>query len=586
MKKNIRIATALVFIVLASCSGQKSVNITLIETTDIHGALWPYDYIEKQETDASLASVAAYVSQLRQNGTNLVLLDNGDNIQGQPSVYYYNYIDTVSTHLISRIFNFMKYDAATVGNHDIEAGHSVYDRLVNEYNFPLLAANAVSTATGEPYFRPWVMIRKAGLKIAVLGLITPAVPTWLPEELYRGISFADMTETALKWMPEIQKEHPDIIVGLFHSGWDRSRGGRGNEPMNENGSVSVAYNVPGFDIIFNGHDHRTVSEWFVNSAGDSVLILNGGSRAQSMAKADVQVVRGRKNRKPALKISGEILNVPDYKPDKLYIDSFRGGHDTIAAYVDRVIGNSMSTVTSRDSYFGPSAFTGLIHDIQLRITGADISFAAPLSFDVMISKGPITVSDMFKLYRFENMLYTMELSGEEIQKYLEFSYGGWVNTMKIPDDPLLRFRTGNDGRIVITEGKAWLRNQPYNFDSAAGIEYTVDVTKPEGERISIKAFSDGRPFDRVKKYKVAVNSYRGNGGGGHFTQGAGIDPAELKGRVVKSTDRDLRYYIMKSIEEQGTIDPKSGTNWKFIPEKWASKAREREYNLLFGPSGN
>jgi 2',3'-cyclic-nucleotide 2'-phosphodiesterase/3'-nucleotidase len=224
----------------------------------------------------------------------------------------------------------------------------------------------------------------------------------------------------------------------------------------------------------------------------------------------------------------------------------------------------------------------LIHSIQLEITGADISFAAALSFDVQIFEGPITVGDMFKLYRFENMLYKMTLSGVEIQKYLEYSYSGWFNTMNGPGDVLLKFRSGKDGRPLITDGKAWLKNQSYNFDSAAGIDYVVDVSKPEGARIVISGFTDGKYFEKNKMYKVAVNSFRGNGGGGHFTEGAGISKDDLKSRFVSSTDRDLRYYILKSIESKKTVNPEPLNNWKIIPEKWVKAARAREYSLLFG----
>jgi 2',3'-cyclic-nucleotide 2'-phosphodiesterase/3'-nucleotidase len=224
----------------------------------------------------------------------------------------------------------------------------------------------------------------------------------------------------------------------------------------------------------------------------------------------------------------------------------------------------------------------MIHTIQLETTGADISFAAPLSFDVQINKGPVTVGDMFKLYRFENMLYTMSLTGDEIKKYLEYSYSGWYNTMKGPADMLLKLRTGKDGKPTITNGKAWFKNQSYNFDSAVGIDYTVDVSKPEGSRITIKGFTDGRPFEHNKTYKVAVNSYRGNGGGGHFTEGAGISKDELRKRLISSTDRDLRYFILKSIEAKKSISPVPLNNWKVIPEKWVKTARSSEYGLLFG----
>jgi len=570
-------------LLLVSCSGTGKKRITIFETTDVHGVILPYDFVEKQNLNVSLASSFRYIETIKKEKVTTILLDNGDNLQGQPEVYYYNFIDTVSPHFLAEVMNYMGYDAGTVGNHDVETGHSVYDRLVKEYNFPLLAANAINIKTGKPYFKPYQIIEKEGIKVAVFGLITPAVPNWLPPELYSGIEFKDMVETAKIWMPVILKEKPDLVVGLFHSGWDRSEGRLQNtDQLSENGSAAVAYNVPGFDIIFNGHDHEVANEKFVNSAGDTIVILDGGSRSEKLAEADVTFTSRKTNGRRQKKISGRIINVADFQPDPEFIAKFKPEHKIIDEYVNRVIANSSATITSRDAYFGSSAFIDMIHKIQLEITGADISFAAPLSFDVQISKGPVTVGDMFKLYRFENMLYTMSMSGDEIQKYLEYSYSGWLNTMKGSSDRLLKFRTGKDGKPLITNHKAWLKNQSYNFDSAAGIYYTVDVSKPEGARIVIKGFTDGRPFEKNKFYKVAVNSYRGNGGGGHFTEGAGIKKDELRKRLISSTDRDLRYYILKSFEAKKSISPEPLDNWKIIPEKWVKAAYSRDYALLFG----
>ncbi|MCX6327638.1 MAG: bifunctional UDP-sugar hydrolase/5'-nucleotidase [Bacteroidia bacterium] len=573
----------LFIMLLVSCSGTGKKKISILETTDVHGVILQYDFIEKEKLNASLASSFTYIRQIREEKDVTILLDNGDNLQGQPEVYYYNFIDTVSPHFCAEVMNYMGYDAGTVGNHDVEAGHGVYDRLVKEYNFPLIAANAIDIKTGTPYFKPYYVIVKEGIKIAVFGLVTPAIPNWLPPELYAGIEFRDMVETAKLWMPVILNEKPDLVVGLFHSGWDRSKEEfQKSDPLNENSSADVAYNVPGFDIIFNGHDHRLANEKFVNLVGDTVLVLDGGSRSEKIAQADITLssrkIKGRKQRR----ITGKIINVADFKPDPEFITRFTPQHEKIDEYVNRVIGNSSATVSSRDAYFGPSAFIDMIHLIQLEITGADISFAAPLSFDVHIPEGPITIGDMFKLYRFENMLYTMTMSGDEVQKYLEYSYSGWFNTMNGPGDVMLKLRAGKDGKPIITNGKAWLKNQPYNFDSAAGIDYSVDVSKPEGVRIIISGFTDGRPFERNKLYKVAVNSYRGNGGGGHFAEGAGVGKDELRSRLVSSTDRDLRYYILKSIEAKKTVNPEPLNNWKIIPEKWVKQATSREYAMLFG----
>ncbi|MGD0341229.1 MAG: bifunctional UDP-sugar hydrolase/5'-nucleotidase [Bacteroidales bacterium] len=580
---NLLAAALLIIISLSACNKANNKHITILETTDVHGVILPYDFIEKENLSASLANSATYINEQRKGGDPLFLLDNGDNLQGQPEVYYYNFIDTVSPHFLSEVMNWLQYDACTAGNHDIEAGHSVYDRVRREDKFPILAANAVDIRTGKPYFTPYVILEKDHIKVAVMGLITPQIPEWLPEELYSGMEFHDMTETAKLWMPEILKQKPDLVVGLFHSGFEKSNGRHpGGSHSDENGTAAVAYNVPGFDIIFCGHDHKLANEKVVNCKGDTVLILNGGSRSEDIARADIffsKKVLGNGSKK---RISGEIIKVKDYSPDPAFIDKFKQQDEALKEYVNRVIGTSRKTVSSRDSYFGSSAFVDMIHSLQLEITGADISFAAPLSFDVKISEGDITVGDMFKLYRFENMLYTMNLTGEEVQKYLEFSYSQWLNTMEGPGDYLLKLRMGKDGKPILIDGKAWLKNQSYNFDSASGIDYVVDVTKPEGHRVFIKSLSDGRPFEINKMYTVALNSYRGNGGGGHLTEGAGLNTGMLRKRLLASTDRDLRYYILKSIEAKKIIAPVPANNWKIIPAEWVNAAEKREYPLLFG----
>lgn len=577
-----RLCILLLPVLMISCSKQGKQTITILETTDTHGVILPYDFIEKKEMDVSLAGVSSYLKKVRDKNASVILLDDGDNLQGQPPVYYYNFIDTISPHLNAEVMNFLDYDAGTVGNHDIEAGHSVYDRLVKEYNFPLLAANAVNKSSGKPYFNPYTIIEKNGIKVAVFGLITPGVPDWLPPELYAGIEFRDMLETAKKYMPVILKEKPDLVIGLFHSGWD-DRGDKTVEGshFDENGCSSIAWNVPGFDIILCGHNHNVVNKKVINSAGDSVLIMEGGSRSEKIARADVTFYTDKTNRKKRRSVTGKVINIDNYSSDPEFVKKFASQEKVLLEYVNKVIATSESTISSRDSYFGSSPFVDMIHSIQLDITHADISFAAPMSFDVKISEGPVTVGDMFKLYRFENLLYTMSMSGSEVKRYLEFSYSGWLNTMKSPDDHLLKFRIGDDGKPVLTNGEVWLRNQPYNFDSAAGIDYTVDVSKPEGKRVLIKSLSDGRPFDMKKTYIVAVNSYRGNGGGGLLTAGAGIPKSELSKRLIKSTERDLRYYILKYTEGKKTIKPVAMNNWKIIPEKWAKTAGARDYALLF-----
>lgn len=263
-----------------------------------------------------------------------------------------------------------------------------------------------------------------------------------------------------------------------------------------------------------------------------------------------------------------------YPVDEAFMQTFDSQYQATREFVSRKIGSIDRTITTKDAYFGPSAFIDLIHQLQLDITGADVSFCAPLSFAAEIKEGDIYMSDMFNLYKYENMLYVMSLSGQEIKDFLEMSYAIWTNQMKSPEDHLLLLNEKNNGF-------GYFKNPSFNFDSAAGIIYTVDVTKPQGEKITIQSMADGTPFDLQKRYKVAVNSYRGNGGGDLLTKGAGIPKEKLSKRILSSTEKDLRYYLMQRIEEVKVLHPQPLNQWKFIPEEWTVPAAARDYRFLF-----
>ena len=555
-----------------SASSEKEVTLKLIETSDVHGCYYPYDFIRRHSVQGSLARVSALVGEMRKTyGDRLILMDNGDILQGQPVAYYYNYIDTTSVHVVADMLNYMHYDVATMGNHDIEAGHAVYDRWVGQCKFPVLGANIMDVKTGKTYLPPYKVIEREGVKVVVLGMITPAIPSWLPEQLWSGLWFEDMETSARKWVKWIQeKEKPDVLIGLFHAGPE------GNKLDNvvENGSGDVARRVPGFDVVFMGHDHVRTCQKIINDAGDSVMLVDPANMAKVVADVTVKVVKkdGKVIRKS---VEGKLASVDRYAPDEAFLKTFEKQYQATADFVSRKIGRINKTITTKDAYFGPSAFIDLIHQLQLDITGADVSFCAPLSFAAEIKEGDIYVSDMFNLYKYENMLYTMTLTGKEIKDFLEMSYAIWTNQMKSPDDHLMLLNEKD-------KGFGRFKNPSFNFDSAAGILYTVDVTKPQGEKINIRSMADGTPFRMDKMYKVAVNSYRGNGGGDLLTKGAGIPKQDLAKRIVFATEKDLRYYLMKRIEEVKILDPRPVNQWKFIPEKWVEPAAKRDYRLLFG----
>lgn len=547
------------------------VTLKLIETSDVHGCYFPYDFIRNKPMKGSLARVSSYVKEQREKYENVILMDNGDILQGQPVAYYYNYMDTISEHVCAAMLNYMKYDVGTMGNHDVETGHAVYDRWVRQCNFPVLGANIVDNKTEKPYLPPYQVIEKEGVKIAILGMITPAIPSWLPEQLWSGLHFEDMEDCARKWVKFIrEKENPDVLVGLFHAGPE------GNKLDNvvENGSGNVAKSVPGFDVVFMGHDHTRRYEKVVNVEGDSVLLIDPANMSKVVSEVTF-TIKKQDGKVVSKQVEGKLVNMDGYAPDADFMNIFSGAYETTMDFVSRNIGRIEHTISSKEAFFGPSAFVDLIHQLQLDIAGADISFCAPLSAYAEIKKGDICVSDMFNLYKYENLLYTMKLTGKEIKDFLEMSYALWTNQMQSPDDHLMLLNEEDNGF-----GR--FKNPSFNFDSAAGIIYTVDVTKPQGEKIRIERMANGEPFDLNKTYRVAVNSYRGNGGGDLLTKGAGIPKTELAKRIVYSTDKDLRYYLMKRIEEVKVLEPKPLNQWKFIPEEWTVPASKRDYDILFG----
>ena len=576
MKRRIAIALFWFCCVLGLSAQEYEVKIKLIETTDIHGNYFPYNFVNQEPWKGGLASVHAYVEKQRETyKENLLLFDNGDILQGQPTAYYYNYIDTVSPHLCASIMNYMNYTAGNVGNHDIETGSSAFNRWVKDCDFPVLGANIIDVETNQPALKPYIIVEREGVKMAILGMVTPAIPVWVPQTLWQGLRFDDMEETARYWMKIIQeKEKPDLVVGLFHAGQKKQiMGGK----YADNASVSVAQQVPGFDIVMMGHDHQRACKKVVNVVGDSVLVVDPYANGLLVGDIDITFTMedGKIKRKA---INGTLTDVSGYDARADFMSHFSLPYETIQAYVSKKIGTFPEELRTRPAFFGPSAFVDFIHSVQLDISKADISLTAPLAFDAVIKKGEVDVSDMFNLYKYENQLYVMQLSGKEVKGALEYSYYIWTNQMKSPADHLLLFKEELQG--ISNKSRAF-QNPSFNFDSAAGIIYTVDVTKPKGEKIQIISMADGTPFDINKSYKVVTNSYRGNGGGELLTKGAGIPQDQLIKRVISSSSRDLRFYLMEYIAEKETLNPSSLNQWKFIPEEWTIPAAKRDYQYLF-----
>ena len=572
MKKTTIITLALLCLTtMTMAKKDKTVTLKLVETSDVHGAFFPYDFTEQKPMKGTMARVSTYIKKQRKEyGKNLILLDNGDILQGQPTCYYTNFVKTDQPNIAAEVINYLGYDAQTFGNHDVETGHAVYDKWIKDLKCPTLGANIIDTHQESPYVLPYLMLEREGVKIAILGMLTPAIPNWLHENLWKGLRFEEMVTSTRKWVKFLKEEKKaDLIIGLFHSGWE---GGITTERYDEDASKKVAEQVDDLDVVFFGHDHTERNVLLDNG----VLCMNPSCNAMKVAEATIQCTQ-KKGQWMVTKKEGKLVDVTKEAIDKDYVRHFQPQVDSIKSYVERQIGTFLVPIRSRDVFFGSAPFVDYIHQLQLEESHADISLTAPLVFDTEIKAGPVYMNDMFKLYRFENQIYTLRMTGREVKQLLELSYDQWVNTMKSPDDHIMLFapQTPGDNQQVK------FKNYTFNFDSAAGIDYEVDVTKPDGQKVNIKQFSDGRKFDENAWYLVAMNSYQGNGGGELLTRGAGIPMDSIPSRITFMSERDQRYYLTQKIEREGKVTPKALNNWRFIPEEWAKPAIERDRKLLF-----
>ncbi len=575
--KRILFAFIAVAALLSSCCGPKDGEYTfrLLTTNDVHGRYFDSLYVNDR-TNNSLLNVSWYADSLRkaEGAENIILVDAGDCLQGDNAAYYYNYVDTASPHLFARMVDHIGYDAVVVGNHDIETGHPVYDRVDAQMNTPFLAANAIRTDDGKPYFQEYVTLKRHGLRITILGFTNPNIKNWLSPLLWEGMEFKSLLPFVQETVDRVvAKEKSDVVIVAVHAGT-----GEGDGSQLESQGLDLLNSLKGVDFVVCSHDHRPVT-----IDRDGICLINSGSHCRNLGFGTV-TVKVEDGKVVDKKVSAELLPIDKKNIDKEMRDLFRPEYEAVKAFTVQEVGELKSDLRTRDAYRGMSDYINLVHAVSLGCAPAQISFAAPLTFNGFVKAGTLVYNDLFTIYPFENQLFVVKMTGKEIKNYLEYSYDTWINTIDSADDRLLKIVNEPDPR---TGQKRWsFVGRSYNFDSAAGLNYVVDVTKPAGERVQIASLADGTPFSMESEYNVAMTSYRASGGGGLMRNGAGIDTDRIDDRVVEYYPeiRELIYQYLqknKAIDTAMTGDPALVGHWEFVPAALAEKAMDKDMELLF-----
>lgn len=582
MKIKLLIAAFAATVSVVSCSSVKDgdYDITVIATGDGHGTWFSQPYSADMKVRGTLMAQSEFVNKLRaeKGADNVILVDAGDNLMGNNATFYYNYVDTVSAYPYPLLASYMKYDAVVAGWSDFEAGHPVYDRVAAGFKkagIPFLAANAISDKTGKSYFQDYTILKKNGLKVAVLGYTNSDNASLIDSSAFSGIHFESLLPMVQNDVDKvISKEKPQVVIVVAHTGHGK---GNGNNPAKE--GLDLFQSLRGVDVLVTGYDHSEKS-----MVTDSIVLINGGRLARNVGVANLKLtLKGGKVVSKAL--SADISSIRTSDVDSAMVKKFEPEFQAVRDFTNSKVGEIKSTMYSREFYWGQCDYLNFLHTLALTAAPVDISFTATLLIDGKIDAGDVLFKDIDEIYPYANKLVVMKLSGKEVKAYLEASYANWINTVSGPrDKEVLKMKKAKDFK---TGEKVWkLATSPANFDSGAGLCYTVDVTKPEGSRVTISSMADGSAFDMDKMYRVAITSYRASGSGG-MLQAAGLDTSEKAQERIIYRGPEFRKLLFDYLKKNGVIDPavigdtKVVGSWKFVPD-FAPEGIRKNVETIYG----
>jgi 2',3'-cyclic-nucleotide 2'-phosphodiesterase / 3'-nucleotidase len=533
---------ALGFALLASrTAAVEHARVTILATTDVHGHIDPIDYYTNRPDQTGLAKVVTLVEQARADNPHLLLLDSGDTIQGTPLAYFHNRKHNAPPDPTILAMNTLRYDAMAIGNHEYNSGLAVLEKARHEAAFPWLSANTYRAGTDEPAFPPYLVKEVDGVRVGILGLTTPGIPTWEDPQNYAGLEFRAPVPEAKKWVALLRdRERVEVVVLIVHFGLasDLATGFTppGQAP-HENDALALAQQVPGIDLILLGHTHRDVPALVVNG----VLLAQAGKWADRVVRAEIYCEKNAAGRwQVTAKTSRTIPVTEKIAADPAIVQLAEPYDHETQAWLAQPIGTSARELTATESRLHDTALLDLIQRVQLEAGSADVSLAASFNLNARIPQGPVTVRDVYGLYHYENTLVVVELTGAQLKQALEHSARYFRS-----------YEPGKTAAELIDE-----RIPGYNFDVAAGVSYEIDLTRPLGERIVNLRFGN-QPLDPARKLRVAINNYRLNGGGGYtMYQGAPI---------VYRSSAEIRDLLIDWVERHHEIPSEPSNNWRILP---------------------
>jgi len=526
-------ALMLVSTLPAALAAEGDTTLTIIATSDTHGNVWGWSYEDgKESTSGSLAQVSSYVKSLRDAGENVILVDNGDTIQGTIMSDDLANKNPDEAHPVIAAMNYMGYDAMGLGNHEFNWGVTSMKKILGQAEFPVLCSN-IRDGKGELVARDgaWTMVEKAGIKVAIIAADTPHIQKWDGgKDGIDELQIVSLTEGVEAAMKEID-DSADVVMVIAHAG-----------PTSEYSEADAAnsiLSVEGVDLLQCGHSHST----YINNDGPIPVgeVKNG---AGEVLKYTVTLDKDKKITSATV----ETVSVKDQTPDEgvRAVEAVKTVHEKAVEYVSgNVLGHASAKFQPENEIAGipqgkleDTAVMDLINTVQLKYAQADVSAAALFKDTSDLPEGELNYGNIFDIYKYDNTLYRVNITGEQLKQYMEWSAS--------------HYNTWTEGDINISFNKSI---PGYRYDMFAGVDYEIDLSKPAGERI-VNVMYKGEPLKDDEQLKLAVNNYR-------FSSAV---KAMVGGDEAKEweSSQSIRDMLVEYLAENDPLVPTVDNNWKIV----------------------
>lgn len=541
----------------SACLWPLQMDLQILATSDTHGRFLPWDYAaNKADTSGSVAQQAAAIAQRRTPST--IVVDAGDTIQGNSAELFLQ----DEMHPMSAGMNAIGYDVWVTGNHEFNFGMDTLKRVIAQQKAKVLVGN-VYAPDGTPLADGYTILNKQGVKVGVIGMVTPNITRWDSKNL-EGWTVTNSVDECRKLTKQLRGQ-VDVLLGVMHMDPESEYGVYGS------GARDLAEACPEFDVIVAAHGHRSVPGEMING----VLVVENSGNASTLSEIHLQLKRKWDGGWSIDQRTSEIVSMKDLPADAALSQQLAGYDARAKADAETLIGElrggnmapENDVVNIPQPMVQDTALLDFINEVQMYYTGAKVAATSLTSMTSQMKEGPIRKCDTASIYTYQNTLYKLEMNGAQLRSFMEWSAGffkTWVpGDLTVAFDPSTRY---------------------YLYDAFEGVNYEIDVSQEPGGRIRNLTWPDGSPVRDEEVFTVAVNNYRATTqlliAADIFAPGEPLPKLlEIDVRGDLGGIRELLGEYIRTVKG-GVIQPKVNNNWKLVGTNWDEAKRAQALKLL------